>query len=343
MIVFAGFLYLVGGKYLAGKNDNIAEISSEVNVYSSRKEALVSELFDEFTAETGIKVNFIIDKAPKLLERLKSEGKNSPADLFLTSDVGNLQKASDLGLLRPIKSKILNENIPENLRDDEGRWFGLSRRVRAIFYAKDRVNPEQLSTYEDLADEKWRGKILIRSSSNIYNQSLLASLIEVNGEDAARKWVKGLVANMARKPQGGDTDQLRALAAGQGDIAVANSYYYGRLQASSKEKDQQVADKIAIFFPNQMGRGAHVNISGGGLTTSSKNLTNAIKLLEFLSNPSSQEFYAQVNHEFPISKEITVSNTIKNWGSFQADSSNLLKFSRYLNKSIKISDEEGWR
>lgn len=316
--------------------------AQEVNVYSSRKENLVKHLFENFTKETGVAVNFITDKPAKLIARMQSEGENTPADLFLTADVGNLGYAAELGLLQPINSTALDANIPAQYRDDNGRWYGLSGRVRAIFYAPDRVKNAP-GRYEDLADEQWKNRILIRSSNNIYNQSLIASLIEANGLKDTEAWAAGLVANFARTPQGGDTDQLRALAAGEGDVAVANTYYYGRLLASDKPADVAVADKIAITFPNQADRGAHMNISGGGVVTGATNKREAVQLLEFLSGKEAQEDYATINHEFPLHPKAEVPELLQQWGAFKRDRLPLAAFVSHRDEVLKLTDRVDWR
>lgn len=311
-----------------------------VNVYSSRKEELTKELFEKFTKETGIKVNLLTDDAKKLISRLKQEDYLTEADVFLGSDVGNLQLASDMKLLSDVESEILNQNIPENLRTNQ--WFGLSKRVRAIFYAKNRVDVNDLSTYENLATKKWRDRVLIRSSSNVYNQSLISSIIEKHTTQKANKWVYSFVKNFARSPQGGDTDQLYALAAGEGDIAIANSYYFGRLINSENEDDKKVADQIGIFFPNQKYDGAHVNLSGGGVIKHSKRKDKAIKLLEFLSSDYAQKKYAQVNFEYPIKEGIKLPKTLKNWGEFKGNEKIIKKFVKYNYISESIARKNNW-
>lgn len=321
---------------------NIA-VAAEVNVYSSRKEILTKDLFDEFTRDTGIKVNFIKDKAGKLISRLQSEGKNTPADVFMTADVANLFQAKSYDLLSKVESDELNKNIPIQYRDLDNQWFGLTMRVRAIFYAKDRVKPEELSTYEALADEKWKNKILIRSSSNVYNQSLVASIILSHGYVATSEWMEKFVSNFARKPQGGDRDQIRAVAAGEGDIAIGNSYYYGRMQTSNKQADLDAASKVGIFFPNQEGNGAHVNISGGGVTKHAKNRDNAIALLEFLVSEKAQKIYAERNHEFPVRAGVKESEVAKAWGKFKSDPRPLSQIVKYNNDASKMADEVSWR
>jgi len=328
-----------------------------VNVYSSRKEQLVSDLFEDFTKSTGIKVNFITDKAGKLISRMQAEGKYSPADLFLTSDVGNLEYARSLGLLKGFKSETLSKKIPDRYKsineDNSINWVGLTLRARALIYSKDRVKPEELSTYENLQDKKWQGKILVRSSSNIYNQSLLASIIEENGIEKADIWTKNIVDNMARKPQGGDTDQIRAVASGEGDIAIANSYYYGRLSASEREEDKEIVQKTGIYFPNQDTKlddgtlsenyGTHVNISGGGVAASSKNADNAIKLLEFLASNKAQKIYAEKNHEFPVVEGVKESSIVSSWGNFKKSKLPLSALSKHREDVMKTFDKSGWR
>ncbi|NOR51260.1 MAG: extracellular solute-binding protein, partial [Gammaproteobacteria bacterium] len=235
-----------------------ALLATEVNLYSARKEALIKPLLEQFTEKTGIRVNLVTGKADALLQRLKSEGRNSPADLLLTTDAGRLHRAKEAELLQPITSERPNRAIPNHYRDPEGYWYGLSVRARPIIYALDRVKPEQLSTYEALIAPEWRRKICIRSSGNIYNQSLVASMIEANGTEATEQWAKALVANLARPPHGGDRDQIKAVAAGQCDIAIANSYYYGNMVVSKKARERDAAAKTAIFWPNQDSRGSHV-------------------------------------------------------------------------------------
>ncbi|MCW8825797.1 MAG: extracellular solute-binding protein, partial [Gammaproteobacteria bacterium] len=234
----------------------------ELNLYSARKEALIKPLLDQFTQETGIKVNLVTGKADALLQRLKSEGRNSPADLLLTTDAGRLSRAKEAGLLQPITSEILSKEIPQHYRDPEGYWFGLSVRARPIIYSVERTDPAHLSSYEALSDPEWKQRICIRSSGNIYNQSLIASMIEADGMERTEQWANGLVTNFAKPPQGGDRDQIKAVASGRCDVAIANSYYYGMMVNSKKESERQAALKTAIFWPNQNGRGTHVNISG---------------------------------------------------------------------------------
>lgn len=335
-------LVLIALAMVLGSLQNLA-FADEVNVYSARKEALILPLLQKFEAETGIGFNLITAKADELLQRLESEGRSTPADLFITTDAGRLQRAKDAGVLRAIDNPVLSQRIPENLRDRENYWFGISQRARVIFYAKDRVDPGELSTYEQLADEHWRQRICIRSSSNIYNQSLVASMIEAHGVEETEDWARGLVANFARKPAGGDTDQLRAVAAGQCDLAVANTYYYGRLADSDKPADREVADALGLFWPNQADRGAHVNVSGAAVTLHAKHPEAAERLLEFLVNPESQTWYAEVNIEYPVVDDASTSALLESWGEFDSDSLNLSRLGENNRAAVKLMDRAGWR
>ena len=327
---------------VAGSLHNFAQ-ADEVNVYSARKEALILPLLERFEAETGIGVNLITAKADELLKRLEAEGRSTPADVFITTDAGRLQRAKEAGVLRAVDSPVLNARIPQNLRDRENHWFGLSQRARVIFYAKDRVEPGELSTYEALADTHWQQRVCIRSSGNIYNQSLVASMIEADGVEKAEAWARGLVANFARKPAGGDTDQLRAAAAGQCDVAVANTYYYGRLVNSDKEADRAVASALGVFWPNQADRGAHVNVSGAGITLHAKHPEAALRLLEFLVSAESQTWYAEVNNEYPVVADAQTSELLKSFGQFKSDSLNLSRLGENNRAAVQLMDRAGWR
>lgn len=318
-------------------------MAAEVNVYSSRKEALIKPLLDQFTQETGVKVNLVTGKDDALIARLQKEGAKSPADLLITADAGRLYRAKQAGLLQPHGSQKATHAVPAKLQDVDGQWLGLTQRARPIFYVKGKVNPDQLSTYEALTDPKWKGEICIRSSSNIYNQSLVASMIEAKGEQATAQFAQGLVKNMARKPTGGDTDQLRAAAAGVCDIAIANTYYFGRLANSSKAKDLAVVEKLAIFWPNQNERGTHVNVSGVGLTKAAKHKADAVKLIEFMLNETSQIWYSEVNNEYPVVAGVAPSNTLASWGEFKADSLNLTKLGENNRAAVKLMDRAGWK
>lgn len=316
--------------------------ADEVNVYSARKEALILPLLEMFEAQTGIGFNLITAKADALLKRLESEGQSTPADVFITTDAGRLQRARDAGVLQPVDNPVLVARIPEKLRDKENYWFGLSQRARVIFYAKDKVDPAELSTYEALADEKWKQKICIRSSGNIYNQSLVASMIVAGGVEQTETWARGLVANFARKPAGGDTDQLRAAAAGLCDIAIANTYYFGRLVNSDKEKDQRVATSLGVFWPNQNERGAHINVSGAGVTKYAKHREAAERLLEFLVSADAQTWYAEVNNEYPVVVDAKIPATLVSFGEFKGDSLNLTQLGENNRAAVKLMDRAGW-
>ncbi len=317
--------------------------ASEVNLYSARQEALIKPLLDKFTGETGIRVNLVTGKADALLKRLESEGRNSPADVLLTVDAGRLHRAKALGVIQPIDSPVLEEAIPESYRDPEGYWWGLSLRARPIMYAPDRVKPEELETYEALAQDQWRGRICIRSSDNIYNQSLVASMIASDGEAAAEQWARGLVANFARPPRGGDRDQIKAVAAKQCDLAIANTYYLGHMLASEDDSERSAAGKVAIFWPNQGGRGAHVNVSGAAVTRSARNREEAIRLIEFLSTDSAQTWYAEVNYEYPVKPGVEWSQTLADWGAFEADQVNLEVLGELNTEAVRIMDRAGWK
>ena len=315
----------------------------EVNLYSARQEALIKPLLDKFTEETGIRVNLVTAKADALIKRLEAEGRNSPADVLLTVDAGRLHRAKALGVVQPIDSPILEAAIPASYRDPEGFWWGLSLRARPVMYARDRVDPAVLGTYEDLAGETWRGRICIRSSDNIYNQSLLASMIASDGAAAAEAWAEGLVANFARPPRGGDRDQIKAVASGQCDVAIVNTYYLGHMLASTDESERSAAEKVAVFWPNQDGRGVHVNVSGAAVTRSAVNREAAIRLIEFLSTDSAQSWYAQVNYEYPVKSGVAWSPTLEAWGSFEADQVNLETLGELNTEAIRIMDRAGWK
>ncbi|MFI0399275.1 MAG: Fe(3+) ABC transporter substrate-binding protein [Thiolinea sp.] len=317
----------------------------EVNVYSSRQEQLIKPILDKFTAASGIKVNLVSGKDDALIERLKLEGENSPADILMTADAGRLSRAKDLGLSQTVESEILKTSIPENLRDPENQWFGLTYRARPIFYVKEKIKPEDLSTYADLADPKWKGKICVRSSDNIYNQSILASMIASQGAEAATKWAEGLVKNFARPPEGGDRDQLKAAAAGLCDLAISNTYYYGQMLAGEAAEDKAAAEKLAIFWPDQgdQGRGTHINVSGATVTKAAKNKENAVKLLEYLVSDEAQAWYAEHNQEYPVKTSVPASSLLKGWGDFKADSINLSELGKHNAEAVKIMDTVGWK
>lgn len=320
-----------------------APAHAEVNVYSARKEHLIKPLLDRFTASTGVPVNLVTAGAGPLLERLRSEGRNSPADVFITVDAGRLHAAREAGVLQPVSSPALAAAVPAAYRDPEGYWFGLSLRARPIMYVKGKVDPAELSSYEDLADPRWKGRICIRSSDNIYNQSLVAAMLEVKGEADTLAWLQGLVSNFARKPSGGDRDQIKAAAAGECDIAIANTYYLAQMIQSDDAGQREAASRLAVFWPDQNGRGAHVNVSGAGVTAASKNKEQAIRLLEFLVTEQSQEWYAEVNNEYPVRAGVKLSDTVASFGEFKADDLNLGLLGVNNRPAVQLMDRAGWK
>jgi len=320
-----------------------AQAAEEVNLYSARKEELIKPLLDKFTAKTGIKVNLVTGKEDALLERLKSEGRNSPADLLLTSDAGRLHRAQEAGVLAPVDSATLKKLVPAHYRDPQGLWFGLSVRARPIAYVTQRVHANELSTYEALAERKWKGRVCIRSSDNIYNQSLVASMIAHRGVAATETWAKGFVANFARPPVGGDRDQVLAAAAGQCDVVIVNTYYLAAMLNDKNPAQREAAQKLAVFWPNQKDRGAHVNVSGIGLTAAARHRDHGVKLIEYLAGDEAQAWYAEINHEYPIRPSIPASKTLAAMGKFKADTLNLHQLGQYNAEAVKLMDRAGWK
>ncbi|MEK0085036.1 Fe(3+) ABC transporter substrate-binding protein [Benzoatithermus flavus] len=314
-----------------------------VNIYNSRHYGTDQQLWDGFTKATGIQVNVVEGTHEQLIQRMKSEGARSPADVFITVDAGRLAEASGLGLLQPVRSPVLEKAIPAHLRDPDGLWYGLAMRARILAYAKDRVKPEELSTYEALAEPRFKGKILVRSSTSVYNLSLVGSILAADGSAATEKWCEGLVANMARPPEGGDTDQLKAVAAGVGDIAISNSYYLARLAASDKPVDKEVAEKLAVFFPNQKDRGTHVNVSGAAVLKTAPHKDNAVKLLEYLASPEAQRYFADVSLEYPANPAVEPHPVLQAWGPFKQDPLNPTLYAKNAAEAAMITDRCGWR
>lgn len=325
------------------KEDDQGNKKQVVNLYTDRHYDTDEQLLTLFTEETGIAVNVVKGKSDELIEKLSREGEDTQADLLITADAGRLHRAKEKGLLQSVSSEVLKTNIPKNLIDEDNEWFGLTVRGRVLVYAKDRVNSSDLSTYEDLTNLKWKGKILVRSSSNIYNQSLLASFIEIGGEDQAKKWAKGLVKNMAREPKGNDRDQATAVVAGEGDIAIMNTYYVGKMLNSSNPEEVKVAQNIGVFFPDQDTTGTHINVSGVGLSKYAKNKENGIKLMEFLSSEKAQQKFAQANYEYPVNPKVQISELLKSWGEFKPQNINLSKLGEYNTKAVEIFNEVGWK
>jgi len=317
----------------------------EVNLYSQRHYSVDEKQYENFEKKTGIKVNVVKANADELIERLKNEGTNSPADLFVTVDAGKLYNARKAGVLQKIISEKVNDNVREELRDPDEYWAPITYRSRVIVYSNERVKKEDLTTYEDLASPKWKNRLLVRSSSNAYNQALMSSLVANLGIEATEKWSSSVVNNFARDPKGSDRDQVKAIAAGQGDIAIVNSYYIGLLLSSDKEEELNAGNSVSVFFPNQgeNERGSHINISAIGLTKNSPNKKNAIKLIEYLTSEEAQEVYVNNSYEYPANPSVEPSEIVKNWGEFKIDKLNLNALGEYRSDAIKIFDRTGWK
>ncbi|PKR80854.1 Fe(3+) ABC transporter substrate-binding protein [Brumimicrobium salinarum] len=325
------------------ENVETTEKAQVVNVYTHRHYEPDQKIFKMFEDETGIEVKVINASADELIQKMKMEGEQSPADVLITVDAGRLHRAKEQGLLQRIESNVLENNIPSHLQDVDNHWFGLTKRARIIAYAKDRVQPEDLTTYEDLVTEKWDDKILVRSSSNIYNQSLMASIIANDGEDIAKKWAAGMVENMARSPKGSDRDQVKAVVAGEGDLAIVNSYYIGKMLNSADPEEVKVAKEIGLFFPNQDGRGTHINVSGAGVAKYAPNKENAIRFIEFLISEEAQKIFTDANYEYPVLESVAPTADIKAWGDFKEDTLNLTKLGENNKKAVLLFDEAGWK
>lgn len=318
-----------------------AQAQEVLNLYSARHYQTDDALYAGFTEKTGIEINRIEGESDALIERIKSEGANSPADVFITVDAGRLWRAEEAGLFQPVDSAALNKAIPENLRHPDGLWFGFSTRARLIYYDKTKIQPGEIETYEDLADPKWKGKVCIRSSSNVYNQSLMSALIDAHGEDGAREWAQAVVDNMARKPVGGDTDQIRGIGAGECEIAVANSYYFVRLMTNPEEK--ALVDKIGWVFPNQGDRGTHVNVSGAGVLKNAPHKDAAVKFLEYLASPEAQRYFAEGNNEYPVVDGVETTAGVKQLGTdFKVDPVNVAIYGSNQPVAQRIFDTVGW-
>ncbi len=324
------------------KEENIAE-EKVVNIYTHRFYDSDKALFAKFEEMTGIKVNVKEDGADKLIALLQSEGENTEADVLITVDAGRLHYAKELDLLQAVESEALMNNVPQNLRDPENKWFALTKRARVIVYNKDEVDASELSTYEDLSNEKWKGQIFVRSSSNLYNQSLMASIIERLGEEEAQKWAEGVVANMAREPKGNDRDQMKEVAAGNGKIAIANTYYLGKLLNSENEMEKTAGEKLSIFFPNQETSGAHINVSGAGVTKYSPNKENAVQFIEFLADVNAQRVFAESNYEYPVNPNVQPSTLLQSWGSFVEDDMSIDVLGKNNQKAVEIFEKAGWK
>jgi len=314
-----------------------------VNVYTHRHYEPDQRLFEGFEEATGITVNVVNASADELINRMEMEGTASPADVLITVDAGRLHRAKEKDLLQPIASQVLDENIPMVFREKEGYWFGLTYRARVIAYALDRVNPEDVPDYESLTDSRWKGKVLVRSSGNIYNQSLMASIIAGVGEEKAREWAAGVVENMAREPKGNDRDQVKAVAAGVGDLAVLNTYYIGKLLTSDNAEEVTAGEAVGVIFPNQNGRGTHINVSGAGVAKHAPNKENAVRFIEYLSSAEAQQVFAEANFEYPVNPGTAKAELLQSWGDFKIDTLDLGQLGVYNREAVMLFDEVGWK
>jgi iron(III) transport system substrate-binding protein len=314
-----------------------------VNVYSHRHYEVDEALYEQFEKNTGIEVNVVNASADQLMKKLEMEGKKSPADVLISVDAGRLHRAKEKGLLQSVSNDTLNKRVPKRFRDPKGYWYGLTYRARAIAYDKNDLEKGAIKTYEGLADDQWKDRILIRSSQNIYNQSLIASVLAHKGKKATKQWLNGLVDNFARKPQGGDRDQIKAVASGKGDIAVVNTYYLAKMLQSKNQAEVKAAKTVNLVFPNQDGRGSHINISGAGVTKHAPHKENAVKLIQFLTSKKAQHMYASRNYEFPVRKDVQLPSLLQEWKGFKKDSLDLSKLGKYHREAVKMADQAGWR
>ncbi len=315
-----------------------------LNLYSSRHYETDEALYTHFTKQTGIKINRIEGGEDPLIERIRNEGDKSPADVLITVDAGRLWRAERMGLFQPIRSKVLESRIPASYRHPEGLWFGFSARARIIAYNKARVKPGDIANYEDLANPKWKGKICTRSAGHVYNLSLISSLVNYLGEAKTEEWAKAVAGNLARSPKGGDTDQLKAVAAGECDLAISNTYYYVRLLRSQKPDDRAVAGKIGVLLPNQGNRGTHVNVSGAGVLKHAPHKQAAVLFLEYLASDAAQNYFANGNNEWPVVPSVKPNNpALATLGKFKTDSLNLAVIGKNQTTAQKIADRSGFK
>ena len=318
-------------------------MAKEINIYSHRQPFLINPFLELFTQETGIKTNVVYSKKG-LAQRLKAEGENSPADIILTVDIGRLYVYDDLDLLLPIESKKLINNIPSYLRSPDNSWFGLSKRARVIVVDNEKIKDGDIMTLEDLADSKWKGQICSRPGSHVYNRGIMASVLAEYGKEKAEEWAKNLVSNFAKRPQGNDRAQVKAIYEGECSIAIINNYYYGKLKFSEDPEQRKWVENVRLIFPNQAegDRGAHVNISGAGVAKYSKNKKEAIALLEFLTSEKAQKLYGEINFEYPVNPKISPSKELQNWGEFREDNLPIIKIAELAPEAQKIIDRVGW-
>jgi iron(III) transport system substrate-binding protein len=317
--------------------------TNELTVYTHRHYESDQELFKKFEQNSGIKLNIVNASADELIQKMTLEGEQSPADVLITVDAGRLYRAKSQGLLQSFSSSLIDSIVPKHLMDEDGQWIALTKRARVIAYSKDRVDSTQLSTYDDLTSNEWDNKILVRSSSNIYNQSLLASIIENQGSEYAENWAKGVVNNMARTPKGNDRDQVKAVANNEGDVAIVNTYYIGKLLDSEDEAEVKAGKSVSIFFPNQETTGTHINVSGIGIAKYSPNKENALAFVEFLIQEEAQSIFAGSNFEYPVNSNVEPAQILKSWGTFKEDELSLNKLGENNKEAVTIFDKVGWK
>ncbi|HRO33222.1 MAG TPA: extracellular solute-binding protein [Brevundimonas sp.] len=334
---------VAGLVFLAGCSQGAETDSKVVNLYSARHYDSDQALYERFTRETGIRINRIEGNADQLIARMKSEGANSPADLFITADAGALWRAQDAGLFQPVQSETLTSRIPANLREPSGAWYGFMRRARVVAYDSAKVRPEEIDDYAKLAGPRFRGRLCVRSADSIYNLSLVGAMIEALGPERAEQWVRGVVANMARPPEGGDRDQIRAVAAGVCEVAITNSYYFIRMANGDDAGDRAVTQKVSLGFPSLNGQGAHVNISGGGVAANAPNRANAIRLLEFFASAEAQQHIAANNNEFPASPDVAPPAPVDAYADFRAHPMNVAAFAVRQPQAQTMMSRAGWR
>ena len=325
------------------QKDTATQEEEVVNIYSHRHYEVDEKLYEAFEDKTGIEVNVTNAGADELMQKLEMEGKNSPADLLVSVDAGRLYRAKEKDLLQKVDHDTLNSRVPERYRDPDGFWYGLTYRARALAYHSDRMDEGAITTYEGLADDKLEDRLLIRSSQNVYNQSMIASVLAHQGEETTMKWLNGLVDNLARKPKGGDRDQIKAVASGEGDLAVVNTYYLAKMLQSENEAEVEADENMDIVFPNQEGRGAHVNISGVGVTKHAPHKENALRLMQYLTSKEAQAMYANQNYEYPVRSDVALPDVIADWSGFKKDTLGLNKLGKLNRKAVKMADKAGWR
>lgn len=314
-----------------------------VNLYTARHYDSDLRLYERFTELTGIRVNRIEGNADTLIARMRTEGEASPADVFVSADAGALWRAQEAGLFQPANSTVLQDAIPANLREPDGHWYGFSRRARIVAYDSAKVRPEEVDTYEELASPRFRGKLCVRPADHVYNLSMVAALLEAWGPEKTEQWVRGIVANLARQPEGGDRDQIRAVGAGICEIAITNSYYYIRLASGDDAGDREITSRVKLAFPSLDGRGAHVNISGGGVAAHAPNYDNAVKLLEFLASPEAQIMVSEHNNEYPASPSVTVPAPVSAYAPFEAHPMSVARYGARQAEAQALMSRAGWR